>query len=330
MQRRTFLSRTTKASLGLGLLGTTGLIGCGGPEAATGDKADVAKDTTPMAEKALWFNISLAQWSLHKALFDKEMDNLDFAKVTRETYGLEGVEYVNQFFKDKAKDADYLKQMNQRAADHGVKQLLIMIDGEGDLGHADNKERTTAIENHYKWVDAAKELGCHSIRVNARGEGTADEVAKYATDGLARLSEYAKSMNINVIVENHGGYSSNGEWLAGVIKGTGMANCGTLPDFGNFCITRDKDNWRTCLDEYDRYQGVKDLMPYAKAVSAKSYDFDDEGWVVESDYKRILQSVKDAGYKGWIGVEYEGDALSEEEGIKATIKALKMGGAMVS
>lgn len=323
MQRRTFLSRTTKAGLGLGLLGTTGLIGCGSPAETTAEAEDIATTATA-AEPALWFNISLAQWSLHKALFGGKMDNLDFAKVTRETYGLEGVEYVNQFFKDKAKDMDYLKQMNQRAADNGVRQLLIMIDGEGDLGHADAGERTKAIENHYQWVDAAAELGCHSIRVNARGEGTAEEVAAAATDGLARLSAFAKDKNINVLVENHGGYSSDGSWLAGVIAGTGMDNCGTLPDFGNFCITRDKDDWRTCLDEYDRYQGMKDLMPYAKAVSAKSYDFDDAGWVKETDYKRVMATVKAAGYTGWVGVEYEGSSLSEEEGIKATIKALKM------
>lgn len=323
MQRRTFLTRTTKAGLGLGLLGTTGLIGCGSP-AETATEPEAATTTAAVAETPLWFKISLAQWSLHKTLFDGKMDNLDFAKVTRETYGLEGIEYVNQFFKDKAKDMDYLKQMNQRAADNGVKQLLIMIDGEGDLGAADEKVRMTAIENHYKWVDAAAELGCHSIRVNARGEGTAEAVAAAATDGLARLSEFAKDKNINVIVENHGGYSSDGKWLAGVISGTGMDNCGTLPDFGNFCITRDKDNWRTCLEEYDRYQGMKDLMPYAKAVSAKSYDFDADGWVKETDFKKVMATVKAAGYTGWVGVEYEGSDLSEEEGIKATIKALKM------
>lgn len=322
MQRRTFLSRTTKAGLGLGLLGTTGLIGCGSPAEPA---ADTAAAAAPAAtETPLWFNISLAQWSLNKSLFGGKMDNLDFAKVTRETYGLEGVEYVNQFFKDKAKDMGYLKQMNQRAADNGVTQLLIMIDGEGDLGHTDTKARKEAIDNHHKWVDAAKELGCHSIRVNARGEGTAEEVAKTATEGLAQLSEYAATAGLNVIVENHGGYSSDGKWLAGVIAGTGMDNCGTLPDFGNFCITRDKDNWRNCLDEYDRYQGMKDLMPYAKAVSAKANDFDADGWVKETDYKRVMQIVKAAGYTGWVGVEYEGRDLSEEEGIKATIKALKM------
>ena len=326
MKRRTFLTTTTRTGLGVGLLGTTGLLGCGDGQttADAGDETMTAESESMAAAAPLWFNISLAQWSLHKSFFDKKLDHLDFARVTRETYGLEGIEYVNQFFKDKATDADYLKQMNQRAADNGVKQLLIMIDREGNLGATDEKERMMAVENHHKWVDAAATLGCHSIRVNAAGEGTAEEVSKAATDGLARLAEYANNAGINVIVENHGGYSSNGEWLATVIKNTGMDNCGTLPDFGNFCITRDQDNWRNCLEEYDRYEGMKELMPFAKAVSAKSYDFTDDGWVVETDFKRVMDIVKNAGYTGWVGVEYEGSNLSEEEGIKATIKALKM------
>lgn len=324
MQRRNFLRTSSKAGLGLGLLGTTGLLSCGDGTASVSDAAAEAASLAPAAEPPLWFDISLAQWSLHRTLKAGELDNLDFAKVTRETYGLTGVEYVNQFFKDKAKDMDYLKQMKQRADDHGVTSVLIMCDGEGQLGDADQKKRMQAVENHYKWVDAAKFLGCHSIRVNAAGEGTAEEVAKAATEGLVKLSEYGKTQGLNVIVENHGGYSSNGEWLAKVIKNTGMDNCGTLPDFGNFCITREEGNWRNCLEEYDRYQGMKDLMPYAKSVSAKSNVFGADGWEKESDYKRILKTVKEAGYTGWIGVEYEGEDLSEEDGIRKTIELLKM------
>jgi sugar phosphate isomerase/epimerase len=323
MQRRNFLRTSSKAGLALGLLGTTGLLSCGDSGKPAGAMAEKASPA-PAAEPDLWFNISLAQWSLHRTLKAGKLDNLDFAKVTRETYGLSGVEYVNQFFKDKAKDMAYLKDMKQRADDHGVTSVLIMCDGEGNLGDADTKKRMQAVENHRKWVDAAKFLGCHSIRVNAAGQGTAEEVAKAATEGLAKLSEYGKTQGMNVIVENHGGHSSNGEWLANVIKNTGMDNCGTLPDFGNFCITREEGNWSNCLEEYDRYQGVKDLMPYAKAVSAKANVFDADGWEKDSDYKRILKTVKDAGYTGWIGVEYEGGELSEEEGIKKTIELLKM------
>ena len=322
MQRRTFLSRSTKAGLGLGLLGTVGYLGCGSsPEAMAEETTDA--DIVPTAETPLWFDISLAQWSLNKALFAGEMDNLDFAKKAREDFGIGGIEYVNQFFKDKATDMDYLKQMKQRAMDHDVQSVLIMIDREGNLGDSDAKKRMEAVMNHHKWVDAAKFLGCHSIRVNAAGEGSREEVAKAAAEGLAKLSEYAQTAGLNVIVENHGGWSSDGSWLSGVIAATGMDNCGTLPDFGNFCIERSPDG---CKTEYDRYQGVKELMPYAKAVSAKSHDFGPDGRETHSDYTKILKTVKDAGYTGWIGIEYEGSSLSADEGIRKTMALLEMAG----
>jgi len=266
----------------------------------------LGQDTAP--NKA--YKISLAQWSLHKPLFAKEIDNLDFAKVAKERFGIDGVEYVNQFFKDKAKDAKYLEEMKKRTSDLGVTNVLIMIDGEGGLGNSDAAKRTTAVENHYKWVDAAKYLGCHSIRVNAETDKPYEEGSKLAADGLRRLSEYAKPLGINVIVENHGGLSSNGKWLSETIRATGMENCGTLPDFGNFY-------------DYDRYQGVADLMPLAKAVSAKSYDFDDQGNESKIDFAKMMKIVLDAGYRGWVGIEYEGSRLSPDDGIKATKKLLE-------
>ena len=314
--------------VGYGLLGAAALTGCADGQTTTASGTTPAPASAP-SETPLWFDISLAQWSLNKSLFGGQLDNLDFAREARETYGLGGIEYVNQFFKDKATDTAYLAQMKQRAADHDVRSLLIMIDGEGNLGDTDAKARARAVENHHRWVDAAKYLGCHSIRVNAAGEGTAEEVAKAATEGLASLSEYAQTQGLNVIVENHGSYSSDGKWLAGVIAATGMDNCGTLPDFGNFCITREEGNWRNCLDEYDRYQGMEDLMPYAKAVSAKANYFKADGTERDMDYERILKTVKAHGYTGWIGVEYEGDDLSEEQGIKKTIALLRSAGARV-
>lgn len=273
--------------------------------------------------KELFFKISLAQWSLHKTLFAGELDNLDFAAFTKKEFGIEAVEYVNGFFKDKAQDQSYLGEMKKRAEDNGVKNVLIMVDDEGYLGDLDAVARRQSVDNHKKWVEAAQFLGCHSIRVNAFGRGTAEEVADAAIDGLGSLSEFAKDYDINVIVENHGGYSSDGQWLTNVIQSTGMANCGTLPDFGNFCIKRsDGSEWGgECIEEYDRYKGVSEMMPFAKGVSAKTYDFDAEGNCIETDYERMLQIVKDAGYKGYIGIEYEGSNLSETEGIKAT-KAL--------
>ncbi|NJM24365.1 MAG: TIM barrel protein [Bacteroidia bacterium] len=284
-----------------------------------------------------FFKISLAEWSFHKALFGNQMTNLDFPGKAKNDFGITGIEYVNQFFKDKAKDQAYLADLKQRCDDLGVTSVLIMCDGEGELGNADEKLRVQAVENHHKWVEAAKFLGCHSIRVNAAGTGTAEEVAKAAADGLHRLSTFAKDFGIGVIVENHGSYSSNGQWLSGVISSVGLDNCGTLPDFGNFCINRTQPETNTpegwantkCLEEYDRYKGVQELMPFAKGVSAKTYTFDEQGNCVETDYDQMLKIVKAAGYNGYIGIEYEGSELSEVEGILATKALLERVGAMV-
>jgi len=256
------------------------------------------------------FKISLAEWSLHRALYSGKLDHLDFCKVTKNDFDLDGVEYVNSFFFDKAENRSYLIEMKSRADDLGVKSLLIMCDNEGRLGDPDEKKRIKAVENHFKWVEAAKFLGCHSIRVNAASEGVYEDQMKLAADGLRKLTDFGEKRNINVIVENHGGLSSNGEWLAGVIKSANHPMCGTLPDFGNFHIGNDK--W------YDRYKGMKELMPYAKAVSAKSIEFDKDGDEMHSDYKKMIDIVMAAGYKGYIGIEYEGNILGEMEGIQAT------------
>lgn len=275
-----------------------GLAAVGGSRGALAAPAD----SKPL------FKISLAEWSLHRTIFSGSLDNLDFPREAKRTYGIEAVEYVNQFFKDKAKDYDYLTDLSRRAGDEGVQNLLIMCDGLGKLGDPDAKARTQAIENHFPWAEAAKRLGCHSIRVNASSAGSFAEQQKLAADGLSRLAEYAGQFDLNVIVENHGGLSSNGSWLAGVMRQVNLPNCGTLPDFGNF-------------HDYDRYQGVEELLPFAKGVSAKSHDFDAAGNETKTDYMRMLKLVLAAGYHGHIGVEYEGKALSESEGIQAT-KAL--------
>jgi sugar phosphate isomerase/epimerase len=259
------------------------------------------------------FRISLAEWSLHRALQAGELTNLDFPVVARRDYGIEAVEYVNQFFKDKAEDAAYLDQLARICGDQGVRSLLIMCDGEGAIGDPDDAARTRAVENHYRWIEAAKRLGGHSIRVNAQSAGTPEEQRRLAADGLRRLTEFAAPRDINVIVENHGGISSNGAWLASVMADVGHPRCGTLPDFGNFRISE--------TESYDRYQGVTELMPYAKAVSAKSHVFDAAGNERETDYRRMLKIVLDAGYRGFLGIEYEGSELSEPDGIRAT-KAL--------
>lgn len=263
------------------------------------------------------YDISLAEWSLHRQLFAKQLDHLDFPKVTREDYGIGAVELVNQFFKDKARDRQYLADFKQRADGFGVKILLIMIDGEGALGHADAAERSRAVERHHPWVEAAQFLGCHSIRVNAEtgGTGTFEEQQQRAADGLRRLATFAADFKINVIVENHGGLSSHGAWLAGVMRQVGLKNCGTLPDFGNFNIGAGQ--------QYDRYLGVAEMMPFAKAVSAKSNDFDEAGNEIHTDYRRMMKIVLDAGYRGYVGIEYEGGKVDEPEGIRLTKQLLE-------
>jgi len=291
--RRQFLKQSALATAGIALAGAESII------------------AAPKAP----FEISLAEWSLHKALFKKEIDNLNFAKIAREDFGIGAIEFVNSFFKDKAKDMDYLKDLNQRAKDHGVIHHLIMVDGEGALGDPEEAKRTQAVENHYRWVDAAKFLGCKMIRVNAQSRGTAEEQMKLAADGLRRLTDYGAKAKIAVVVENHGGLSSNGQWLAGVMKQVNHPNCGTLPDFGNFRISKD--------EQYDRYKGVTELMPFAKAVSAKSHDFDEAGNETEIDYLKMMKIVAAAGYKGWVGIEYEGNKLGEMDGIRATKKLLE-------
>jgi L-ribulose-5-phosphate 3-epimerase len=294
MERRTFLA------FGAGIAGGLYLQGCAGlNKMLTGPKEP--------------FKISLAQWSLHRRLTGQQkpiLDNLDFAKEAR-SFGIEGIEYVNQFFMDKANDTKYLSEMKKRAKDNGVKSLLIMCDREGNLGDPNTQLRKKTVENHYKWVEAAKFLGCHSIRVNAYSQGSFEEQMELVTDGLILLGEFAADYKINVIVENHGGLSSNAQWLTSVIKKVNLPNCGTLPDFGNF------------PPESDRYEAVKAMMPYAKSVSAKSYDFDEQGNETRIDYYRMMSIVLAAGYHEYVGVEYEGNKLSENDGTLATKQLLE-------
>ena len=257
------------------------------------------------------FKISLAEWSLHRALRNgKTITNLDFPRIAKKTYDLDAVEYVSTFFKGKGEDQAYLTALKDSCTKYGVKSLIIMVDGEGNLADTSAAKRTKAIENHYKWVKAAKFLGCHSIRVNTAGSGTMGQMQAAAIDALTKLSAYAADYGINVIVENHGGNSSIGKWLAEIMKTVNKPNCGTLPDLGNFY-------------EYDRYAGVTDMMPYAKGVSGKTHDFDAEGNETKIDYAKMMKIIADSKYSGYIDVEYEGNILSEDEGIKASIALVK-------
>ncbi len=272
-----------------------------------------APATNPSARSDEPFKISLAEWSLHRALRAGQLDPRDFAVLAREEFGFDACEHVNTFFQDRATDFEYLHDMKARADGAGVRSLLIMCDAEGELGDADDAARRKAVENHFRWIAAAAFLGCHSIRVNAGGGGTPTEVGKRVADSLHRLAVLADPYQINVIVENHGGTSSNGAWLAATIRAADHPRVGTLPDFGNFRISES--------EEYDRYQGVAEMMPFARGVSAKSHDFDAQGNETHTDYAKMLGIVLAAGYRGYLGIEYEGEGVSEKEGIRLT-KAL--------
>lgn len=306
------------------VLGAAAATGC-----MPGDSPE-EESAVPAAAEPL-YRISLAEWSYFRELFGEgglevlragtfgedprslyqgELDHLDFPARAR-SHGIEAVEYVNTFFFDRARDEEYLAELKSRCDGEGVTSLLIMCDAEGDIGAPDTAARALSVENHHKWVEAAAFLGCHAVRVNAASAGSFEEQQKLAADGLRQLCEYADGYDVDVLVENHGYLSSNGQWLAGTIAMVDHSRVGTLPDFGNFRTSYEPEEW------YDRYQGVTELMPYARAVSAKSYDFDEDGNETATDYERMMRIVLDAGYRGWVGIEFEG-RMAADEGIVKT------------
>jgi sugar phosphate isomerase/epimerase len=257
-----------------------------------------------LAQKQPLYKISLAEWSINRSLFSGAMQHLDFAKIAKSA-GIDAIEYVNQFFKDKAKDAAYLAEMNARARGEGVTQVLVMCDAEGNLGDPDAGKRQTAVENHFKWVEAAKTLGCHTIRVNGYSSGTPEEQMKLVADGMRKLCEFADPHGINVVIENHGGLSSNAKWLVETITRVGHKRAGTLPDFGNFRIAGPgRSNPGAKVESYDSYVGVAEMMPLAKGVSVKPRVWDAHGNQSDIDLKRMMKIVVDAGWRGHCGIEH--------------------------
>lgn len=286
-------------------------------------------DTVAVSEEKITYKLSLAQWSYNVPINNGTMDPLDFAEYAK-TLGFTGLEYVNQLYKldstvsHREAIMNLVKMWKEKSDAFGMENVLIMIDHEGELADPSAEKRAEAIENHKAWVDAAQYIGAHSIRVNLFGISEPNEWHQVSVASLIQLATYAATKNINVIVENHGGFSSHGEKLAAVMKEVNMANCGTLPDFGNFCVARrDGDRWGSpCIDEYDMYKGISEMMPWAKGVSAKSHEFDEKGNETVIDYYRMLQIVKDSGFSGYIGVEYEGSLPNPEDGIMLTKELL--------
>ncbi len=278
----------------------------------------------PLEEKEL--KISLAQWSLNKAFFGGTMDAEDFAEIAKSTFNIDAIEYVNSFYKDNASDENFWSIMRMKAEDSGVRSLLMMVDETEKLGDLNTNKRKKAVEDHYKWIHAAKILGCHSIRVNAFGDGSPDELEASLVDGLGQLTEYAAKENIHVLLENHGLHTSNAIYMAGIIKQVDNPYLGTLPDFGNWCVSAEwggTSEAQQCTNSYSPEQGLKEWLPYAKGVSAKVYDLDSNGNDTVVDYPKLLKMVKESDFDGHIGIEYEGDGLSEEAGIKATKKLIE-------
>ncbi len=291
----------------------------------TESQAAEQTDNVQKANNSLFFKLSLAQWSLHRTFNEDGVTPFKFAEMAK-NMGFEGVEYVNTLYAEQIKLMGFdnvIDSLKVLSAEQGIENVLIMVDAEGDLADPDANLRKVAVENHKKWIDAASKLGCHSIRVNTFGTNEPEVWLSAVVDGLTQLANYAATKNINVLCENHGWLSSNAPVLMQAIKKVNMENCGTLPDFGNWCIKRKKgEQWGECEEVFhDKYQGIEMMLPEAKAVSAKSYNFDEQGHETTLDYSRILKLVKASGYNGFIGVEYEGKRLSEKEGILAT-KAL--------
>lgn len=301
--RRTFIKKTTLAATAISM---PAFYACG----------DKSENNMP--------NISLAQWSLNRAFFGKTLNPVQFANIAKNDYGISAIEYVNQFYTDKATDEKFWIEMAKRASEAGVESLIMMVDEEEKLGDLDADKRKKAVEDHYKWVNAAKILGCHSIRVNAFGDGSLEELKSSLTDGLGQLTEYAAKEKINVILENHGLHTSNADFMVDIIKEVNNPFLGTLPDFGNWCLGAEWGSTQTiknCTDIYPPSEGLSKFLPYAKGVSAKSYAFDSNGNETVIEYQKLLSMVKKSDFDGHIGIEFEGENMEEPAGIKAT-KAL--------
>ena len=262
------------------------------------------------AQQKREFQVSLSASSLARSINERKIDHLDLANIARTKYSIAAVEYASKFFSDKARDEKYLNDMNKRAADEGVRQLLIVVNSEGCIGHPEEPKRQQTVKNHHKWIDAAKALGCHSIEINPCGIGGNADQLKQAAEGIAALCEYAERQKINILLGSYGGVSANPKWLVELVRTVNRVSCGTLPSFDGF-------------GSHDRYDGVAKLLPFAKGIGATARNFDGNGNEPNTDYFRMMKVVLDGGYRGYVGINYQGNEMEEAAGIRATKTLLK-------
>lgn len=312
-------------------------LGLAGAAAVTGNLPSA--ETAPIKPQP--FTIGLSQWAFHRAIFGDardhyrtfiknlhsdpdsvlagEMDPRDIVWRAREL-DVGVVDLVNILWFGHGEDKPWLNDFKTRARDANVTFGVLMCDQLARSGAADAKERRQSVEDHTRWMETAAELGCPFLRINPYGEGTYLEQCQRSAETLHALAERSADYGLEVIVENHGHPGSNGAWLAMLIEMANHSRVGTYTDLDNFFM----GGWDLNPERrYDRHQGLLDLAPYTKAISAKTHDFDPDGEETTIDYHACLKILIDSGFSGLVSAEFEGNRVDETEGSKLTVELLK-------
>lgn len=268
--RRSFIKKTA-------ILGAAGVL-----------SPAIIKNSMAIATPRMSYDdISLAQWALVDEIRAGKWKNLDFPKISREDFGLNGIEFVNTLFE--VPTNSYLNQLRKNADDHGVSMVLIMVDAEGDGCEPTAALRKQFDINHRKWIDIAHYLGCHAIRTNCRGPKDVDkkEALKWAAESYNMLLEYSQQAKISVVIENHGGVSNDPDWMVELMQEVNNLYFGTYPD------------WRRPSDDFDNLDYLKKMLPWAGGMSYRNQP-------TEELTAKMISLCKDSGYKGWYGIESSG------------------------